>query len=684
MDALPPSLPNAGLPQPVPAATAGLAILLAELTEALAKLPPNTPIAAQVINVINLPLQPQQPTQPDPAAAAKTPLGMLIQITTPDGSAQIRLPPQIQVTPGAKLDITVVQGGAQPQWRLLAIDDKPVGPGGALATPTATTTTAAAPSPVPASPLAQVAQPESRPPPSPGIPATIVTSSDPSLPNGTTLLVRVVNLTPPPQPSAPAPAPTPAAAAPAPQPAVVEKEQASAPAPSPTSAPAPTPGVVSSPAPTTAPQAAQAAPAPSAMPAPTSAPAQATATAPNAPPPPATTTALAVEPEPSPTPPSAPAAQQSPTPSPVAAAPAPPQASVAVPAPAPTAVATPSSAPAPAPAPAVQLPSTAQTPAPPPAVAAAITVTTPSPVPPPAAVPGSVPVPTAAPPPQEVSGQVLPNTDAGRQLIRTPIGLLALESGPQSLPPESGVTLQLVGKPVPPPVLQPSPPPLDDPPDRAVPHRLAQLLDAAQSSGNSALAEAVRDKIPAPGPKLAAQILSVVASAQAQSPNLARFLGESMVSALTHAAPQALEALAHHWASPAPAVQGPGEGDWRTLVIPFLMGGQMTTIRLTARRRGGRMSAAEREKGTRFLLDLDLSRLGPMQFDGLVKRQYKRFDLIIRTTSPLPGEMRRDIDALFLNGLMNFGLEGSVSFQPEGRFVTTQRLAGDSNGIIFA
>src|SRR5579859_6293064 len=157
-----------------------------------------------------------------------------------------------------------------------------------------------------------------------------------------------------------------------------------------------------------------------------------------------------------------------------------------------------------------------------------------------------------------------------------------------------------------------------------------------------------------------------------------------MVTALTHAAPQALEALARHWESPAPAVQGPGEGDWRSLVIPFLMGGQMTTIRLTARHRQGRMSAAEREKGTRFLLDLDLSRLGPMQFDGLVKRQYKHFDLIIRTRDPLPGEMRRDIDGLFQNGLMNFGLEGSVVFQPEGRFVATPRLTGDANGIIFA
>ena len=310
-------------------------------------------------------------------------------------------------------------------------------------------------------------------------------------------------------------------------------------------------------------------------------------------------------------------------------------------------------------------------PVPVPTVAPAPTQPAPSPPPP-------------SPPPSEVTGQVLSNTDDGKPLVRTPIGLLSLDSEPQTLPPDSEVTLQFVGKPIPPPTFTPPPPAPDDPPDRVLPRHLTQLVAAVQESGKDQLADAMRGKIPAPGPKLAAQILSVVASAQSQAPSLTRFLGDGLVSALTHAAPQALEALARHWESAAPAVQGPGEGDWRSLMIPFLMDGQMTTIRLTARHRQGKMSAAEREKGTRFLLDFDLSRLGQMQFDGLVKRQHKRFDLIIRTLQPLSGEMRRDIDALFLHGLMNYGLEGSISFQPEGRFVTTQRKSGDSNGIIFA
>ncbi len=286
----------------------------------------------------------------------------------------------------------------------------------------------------------------------------------------------------------------------------------------------------------------------------------------------------------------------------------------------------------------------------------------------------------------EVSGQVLPNTDAGKPLVRTPIGLIALDTEPQTLPPDAQVTLQLVGKPVPPPVFTPAAPLPDDPPDRILPKRITQVIDTAQTSpaGGDALADEVREKIPAPGPKLAAQLLSAMATAD-QPQGLARFLGDGLAAALGHAAPQALDALSKHWEAASSPVRGPAEGDWRSLMIPFLMGGELTNLRLTVRqRKGGKLAAAEREKGTRFLLDLDLSRLGPVQFDGLVKRQHKRFDLIIRTTTALPGEMRRDIDALFINGLLNFGLEGSVAFHSDGRFVTTPRLTGDANGIIFA
>jgi hypothetical protein len=293
------------------------------------------------------------------------------------------------------------------------------------------------------------------------------------------------------------------------------------------------------------------------------------------------------------------------------------------------------------------------------------------------------PLPAAAPPSAEIGGEILPNTDTGRPLVMTPLGLLALSVDPQSAPPVgTHVILAVIGKPVPP--AAPSrPPPPDDHPDTALPRRLSEVVDQVQSGGNDKLAGALRQAIPAPGPKLAAQLLAVVASAE-PSQGLPRWLGDGLVSALTHSAPEAMAQLSRQWEALAQPVQGPDAGDWRTLLLPLMIGGQITLLRLTTRqpRRGG--TPADRETGTRFLLDLDLSRLGPMQFDGLVKRTHKRFDLIIRSQQPLSGEMRRDIDGLFLDGLMNFGLQGSIGFQPESRFVAIPPLTGDANGIIFA
>jgi hypothetical protein len=625
MDALPPSLPNTGLPQPVPAGQAGLAILLADLSNALAqvlaKLPANTPLTALVTQILPSPT-PADPGQP------KQPLGLLVQVSTPEGPAQIRLPPQISVTPGTKLDIVVNPTGPgpqQPQARLLAINDRPVTPA-----MTGTSQPASAPASAPvstnAAPSAAPVQMAPKPPPSQGIPATVVTSSDPALPSGTTLTVRITGLTLPQQPE-PNRETEPESSGAGEDSAATPPAQPPAPAATPTPGPAPGRVAMAAPTPT---------PGPVDM----------------APPTPAPDTAR-TETEPAPVPG---APQPAPSPMPVA----PP--TVTVPAPAVT------QAPGPVPA----------------APAAAAVAASPGPQawPPISAAPQSQAL--AAPTPTEISGQVLPNTDAGKPLVRTPIGLLALDTGPQTLPPDSEVTLQLVGKPTPPPVFAPTLPMPDDPPDQVLPKRLTQLVETAQASpGGDALADAVREKIPAPGPKLAAQLLSVMTNAD-QPQGLAKFLGDGLATMLSHAAPQALEALSRHWEAASTPVLGPGEGDWRSLMIPFMMGGEITNLRLTVRQRHGKMAAAEREKGTRFLLDLDLSRLGPVQFDGLVKRQHKRFDLIIRTKTALSGEMRRDIDALFINGLINFGLEGSVAFQPEGRFIVTPRLTGDAAGIIFA
>ncbi|RMF08535.1 MAG: hypothetical protein D6763_09770 [Alphaproteobacteria bacterium] len=65
---------------------------------------------------------------------------------------------------------------------------------------------------------------------------------------------------------------------------------------------------------------------------------------------------------------------------------------------------------------------------------------------------------------------------------------------------------------------------------------------------------------------------------------------------------------------------------------------------------------------TRFILDLSLSRLGPVQVDGMIAGN--TFDLILRTREPLTDTTQADISRLFGAALARNGFTGEVGFQP--------------------
>jgi hypothetical protein len=148
-----------------------------------------------------------------------------------------------------------------------------------------------------------------------------------------------------------------------------------------------------------------------------------------------------------------------------------------------------------------------------------------------------------------------------------------------------------------------------------------------------------------------------------------RWLGDKAVKALEKAGHKALvqrldedlKALARQAAEPPP-------GDWRTFSLPFSDGQELSRIQVAIRRPPGEEDAEESAgkgrraaKANRFLIDLELSRMGRMQLDGLT--QGARFDLILRTPAPLPAEVRREISALFTAALEEVRLAGGLSFQ---------------------
>ena len=109
--------------------------------------------------------------------------------------------------------------------------------------------------------------------------------------------------------------------------------------------------------------------------------------------------------------------------------------------------------------------------------------------------------------------------------------------------------------------------------------------------------------------------------------------------------------------------------EWRFLPIPLFDGTPVQQLRLFLRRRRTAQGGDGAEKGdeaTRFILDVELSRIGDMQLDGLVRD--RRFDLILRTRHPLSDEMRRDIAEIFDDANGAAGHQGQISFQVSGHW----------------
>jgi hypothetical protein len=98
---------------------------------------------------------------------------------------------------------------------------------------------------------------------------------------------------------------------------------------------------------------------------------------------------------------------------------------------------------------------------------------------------------------------------------------------------------------------------------------------------------------------------------------------------------------------------------WQTLVIPLFDGDRLHQIRMYMRR-ARKDSRGDRREGARFILEADLSKLGPLQLDGLV--HLPLFDLAIRTRESLPPAMRADILQIFNDAMQITKLQGSVSF----------------------
>jgi len=244
-------------------------------------------------------------------------------------------------------------------------------------------------------------------------------------------------------------------------------------------------------------------------------------------------------------------------------------------------------------------------------------------------------------------------------LVDTALGRLALEAQ-IDLPPGSPLTLERLaaparapgtGAPAASPALGSGWPGLDDALsalDRAAPGLAAQLR---------------ADLAPAAAPRLAGALLFFMGVLT----NDSNWPGDAFGTALTAAGRADLRArLAKDLGDLREQATQSTQGDWRIFTLPVLDEAAVRPIRLYVRNSGDGKNGSQSQQGSRFVLDLDMTRLGPLQLDGLVRGP--RFDLVLRSHEPFDPAMKAEIGALFHNALDGSGLSGDVAFVSSAQF----------------
>jgi len=290
-----------------------------------------------------------------------------------------------------------------------------------------------------------------------------------------------------------------------------------------------------------------------------------------------------------------------------------------------------------------------------------------------AAIPGYGPAAAAQAPTNQLHGMIVGRDAAGQMLFRSPAGLLALQSA-ADLPAGTSLSVEVISKTTPAdrPLLSPRPAAVPfEPLSELLSHGrdwpdLKEALEILRALEPTLAAQLMAKVMPMPNKRLASTLLFFFAALKAG--NLSQWLGTNVREALERAGRRDLmRRLDDDFTQVRRLAGETGGGDWRTLLLPLYDGHDLHQLMLFYRHHGRHGDDhGDNEESTRFVLNLVLSTLGPMQLDGLV--QNRRFNLFVRSKQPLDSAVQRDLSQIFSEGLDATGWQGTLAFQVGGRF----------------
>ncbi len=283
-----------------------------------------------------------------------------------------------------------------------------------------------------------------------------------------------------------------------------------------------------------------------------------------------------------------------------------------------------------------------------------------------------------------LAGTVVSSGARAHPVVHTDAGLLALRTRLDA-PPGTPLTLRVMAPPTPPastaaPAAGPAtalppagPPPLT--PGVGWP-AMTEGLELLNRTDPQAAAQ-LRNALPQPSPTLGAAVTSFIGSMRTGG-DPARWPGQEAMKVLERSGRRGSELagrIGKDLRDLAGRVQESPNGEWRGFTVPMLDAGTIDPIRVVLRRppddadEEGEKGGKGKKQGQRFLIDLEMSRLGPLQFDGLYSKGTRSIDVVLRGPRPLEKDHRRAIQVLFNTAMHHMAMTGAITFETTSAFV---------------
>ncbi len=194
---------------------------------------------------------------------------------------------------------------------------------------------------------------------------------------------------------------------------------------------------------------------------------------------------------------------------------------------------------------------------------------------------------------------------------------------------------------------------------------LSSIIASLQAADTEAAGRLLQRVLPNTNQNLTQGVLFFLSALKGG--DVRQWLGNRVGNAAEKAAGDAVRKLGGEMAAMRTMfVDASPEQPWQTMVLPLVQDEKLHTIRMHVREDFDDEGKQKQGGGQRFVVEVELTQLGEMQFDGFIRKAANaatRFDLVIRTRGALPEHMQQDIQTIFGKAAEATRFEGTVSFQ---------------------